>query len=255
MLAQETIGRNFMSQNVKTVYSDSNVAKAVDVMVRNNIGCVVVVDNEGPVGMFTERDLLSKVLRTNKPLQYQLIMEVMSGPLVELDPDKTLDELAKAMVANRGNLTLFEDEELVGIITATDIVRELHRLGKYFDITKFVTGRVEMFHANTDIRLVIGEMDEKRIGSVIIGKDRELLGIFTERDLLKKVLAPNINLETPVGNFVSSPLITGSFGIDGSEAARMMVSHNIKRLPLMKENKLAGIITARDLVAAFASSY
>jgi CBS domain-containing protein len=254
MLAHETLAASLMTRGVKTVYSDSNVAKAVDMMVRNNIGCVVVVDSSGPVGIFTERDLLSKALRQKEPLEYQMIMEVMSRPVIAVDPDKTLDQVAQSMIANKSNLTVFEGGDLVGIITATDIVREIHRLEKNFDIRRFVTSRVEMIHANMDVGLVIEEMDEKRIGSVVIGKDSELSGIFTERDLLKKVLAPKISLDTPVGDLASSPLITAPFGIDGREAARIMVARKIKRLPLLKENKLAGIITARDLVAALASS-
>ena len=43
-------------RQVQTAYYDSNVTKAVDVLEKNNIGCVVVIDNTGPMGIFTERE-------------------------------------------------------------------------------------------------------------------------------------------------------------------------------------------------------
>ncbi len=43
-------------RQVKTAYYDSNVTKAVDVLEKNNIGCVVVIDNTGPMAIFTERE-------------------------------------------------------------------------------------------------------------------------------------------------------------------------------------------------------
>jgi CBS domain-containing protein len=243
--------REIMTKGPLTVYFDSTVRKAIAVMAENNIGSVVVVDNSGPLGIFTERDLLSKVLASEKPLEYQMIEEVMSRSLVEIQPDQTFEPAVKMMNAKKDRLVAFEDEELIGIVTATDLVRAMYKLSKNFDISNFITKNVAMVHANTDVDLVIQKMDETRIGSIVVGRDTEILGIFTERDLLKKVLAPKSNLSAPIVDFVSKPLITANFGIGGWEASQLMVKNNIKRLPVLKDGKLAGIITARDLVQAF----
>ncbi len=243
--------RDLMSKNPKTVYFDSTVSKAIDAMAANDIGSVVVLDNSGPLGIFTERDLLSKVLASDEPLEYQLIEEVMSRSLVEIRPDQSFEQAVKMMNAKKDRLIVFEDGELTGIVTATDLVRTMYKLGKNFDISNFITKNVATVHANTDVDLVIQKMDETRIGSVVVGKDGEILGLFTERDLLKKVLAPNANLNAPIVEFMSKPLITAKYGLGGWEASHIMVENKIKRLPILKDGKLAGIITARDLVQAF----
>ena len=67
-----------MSEHVLTVYSHSNVRKAIEVMAENNIGSVVVIDSSGPRGVFTERDLLSKVLAKGKNLHHQGAVTVLS---------------------------------------------------------------------------------------------------------------------------------------------------------------------------------
>ena len=97
-------------------------------------------------------------------------------------------------------------------------------------------------------------LHEKRVGSVIIDGIKDY-GIFTERDLLVYVLANNADLDGPVGGYSSSPLIVADFGIKGNEAASVMAAHNIKRLGLIKEGKLVGIITARDIVDAYQNGY
>jgi CBS domain-containing protein len=256
MLAQEEYlcVKDFMSRNVKTVFSDSNVSKAVEVMVTHDIGSVIVVDLSGPIGIFTERDLLGKVLVLGRQLDYQIIMEVMSKSIAEIEGDKSLFEAARAMIETKNRLVVFEDGSIEGIITATDIVREIAKSRKNFDVCKFVTRKVDTVHSNMDVSLVIDEMDERRIGSVVVGRNNELLGIFTERDLLRKVLATKISLETPVGQLATKPLISAGSDITGREAALIMNDRKIKRLPLVDSGRLMGILTARDLVEAFAHS-
>jgi CBS domain-containing protein len=95
-------------------------------------------------------------------------------------------------------------------------------------------------------------MGSKRIGSVIVTRGKKPSGIFTERDLLSKFLMKGRTLQTQVGKAVSSPLKTASVGISIHEAAKIMALQHVRRLPLTKKNQLAGIITARDLVEAYA---
>ena len=92
----------------------------------------------------------------------------------------------------------------------------------------------------------------QRIGGVIITCADESLGIFTERDLLTKFLAQDRSLIEEVGNVCSSPLITAPIGISAHNAASIMVAKHVKRLPITKDGKLVGVLSARDLVEAYA---
>jgi CBS domain-containing protein len=104
----------------------------------------------------------------------------------------------------------------------------------------------------TPVSRIAKIMGEKRIGSVIITSKEEPKGIFTERDLLTRFLAKGRSLNTMVSEEFSSPLITVSPGISVHMAAYTMASRHIRRLPTVKGDKLGGIITARDLVEAYA---
>jgi CBS domain-containing protein len=94
-------------------------------------------------------------------------------------------------------------------------------------------------------------MTENHIGSLVVVKDDEALGIITERDILMKVVAMGLrSSEVLVEDIMTKKLkyITEDKSID--EAADMMVKYRIKKLPVVdKKGNLVGIITTSDLIA------
>lgn len=102
----------------------------------------------------------------------------------------------------------------------------------------------------TDICRIMGE---KHIGSVIITRNGKPEGIFTERDLLSKVVLKDINLEeNQVIDYMSSPLTVIKPHYELKEAARAMSQLRIRRLPVVDNGILVGIITSADIVKAIA---
>ncbi len=148
--------------------------------------------------------------------------------------------------------------KLVGIITSSDLIRNLptapETMKVWFDIDYFMSKRVITADNNANVDSVAKLMAAEHVGSVIIVKQREPIGIFTERDLLTKFLAEEKSLKKEVGKACSSPLITTPIGISVHEAASIMNAKHIRRLPITKENKIVGIISANDLVEAYARS-
>ena len=132
MLSEQLVVRDFMSKQLVTAYSDSNVSKAVKLMTEHNIGSVIVQDQEGALGVFTERDLLSKVLRSGRKLEEPILLEVMTRSFNTLSPEATLVDAAKIMTEKKGRLIVFDDGDPIGIVTATVIVRETFRFGMAF---------------------------------------------------------------------------------------------------------------------------
>ncbi len=105
----------------------------------------------------------------------------------------------------------------------------------------------------TPVREVVRIMGQKRIGSVLVSRDGEIYGIFTERDLVSRVLLEG-NLDDEVGKYTSTPLITVSPDYDLKEATRIMADMKIKRLVVVEDGKVVGILTASDIVKAIAKA-
>jgi len=96
-------------------------------------------------------------------------------------------------------------------------------------------------------------MGEKHIGSLIVTIQGKPVGIFTERDLLSKIILKRLKLdEIKVKDYMSTPLTFINSEFDLKEAARIMTQLKIRRLPVIESGKLVGILTSADIIRALA---
>jgi CBS domain-containing protein len=237
-------------------------------MGEKRVGSLIVVKYDTPVGIITERDLLREVVRRGISLekdwlvggvsiQEEKVEEIMSYPLTTISLNSQIKGAAQMMIEKKiRRLGVRDSGKLVGIITASDLVRSLPEIPEtmrvWFEVDYFMTEGVVTADGETSVENVAKIMGEKGIGSVIITRDGEPAGIFTERDLLTKFLAKEKSLKVEVGGVCSSPLITAPIGISVHDAAEVMATKHVRRLPITKDGNLVGILTARDLVEAYA---
>jgi len=244
---------DIMSRNVVTTTVATSMADAAQTMGERHIGSLIVMKYGTPIAIVTERDLLSRVLADGLDLVSTPVEQVMSYPLIKVCPNSEIREAARTMIQKKGRLVVFECGKMVGVITASDLIREMPDAPETsLTVDEFMTGDIVTVDAAETVASVACIMGSKRIGSVIVTRDGKPSGIFTERDLLSKFLMQGKMLDTPVSKAVSSPLKTASLGISIHEAAKIMATQHVRRLPLMKKKQIAGIITARDLVEAYA---
>ncbi len=118
-----TFVNHIMSKNVLTVDKSTSLEEAALNMKKSNIGCVIVTEDTKPVGIVTERDFVIKVAAEGRPL-FTDIYEVMSSPLITINPEETVWEAAE-MMKEKGihKLAVKKNEQIIGIVTTTDIVR------------------------------------------------------------------------------------------------------------------------------------
>ena len=102
--------------------------------------------------------------------------------------------------------------------------------------------------ASTSIKDAAKLMDKNNIGCIIVTKNQLPIGILTERDFVKRVAAKEKPSTTSLEEVMSSPLIEVNLDETVWEAAQIMKTNNIHKLPVKKDNKIIGIVTATDLV-------
>ena len=94
-------------------------------------------------------------------------------------------------------------------------------------------------------------MADRKIGSIIIERQGEPIGIVTERDMLERVVSLCRDpCETKMREIMSSPLVTISKDIGILDAMRKMRENGISRLVVMENNTLLGIVSERDIIRA-----
>jgi len=120
------IVRDIMSKDVKVVGADSSVKEVVAAMNKFNIGSIVVVQSERPVGVISERDILRRVVEPSLAPATLTARQVMTSPVITISETATLDEAARLMAKkNVRKLPVMNKEKLVGILTFTDIVNRV----------------------------------------------------------------------------------------------------------------------------------
>lgn len=113
---------------------------------------------------------------------------------------------------------------------------------------------------NTDVKTITPDstvqkaakkMDEFGIGSLIVVKDGKLTGIVTERDILEKVVAKaKLSSQVMVKDIMTKEVIMVRPDMEVEDASEIMMEKRIKKLPVIKDDSLIGIITATDIVTA-----
>ena len=257
-----------MNREVVTIAPENTLYDAARIMGEQHIGSLIVVKYDTAVGIITERDLLREVadkeialekdwLVGGVSIKEKTVEEVMSYPLIKIAMKASVKEAARMMLEKKIRRIAVSDEgRVVGIITAADLIRCIPEtpedMDLWFEVDYFMRRNITSVDEETSVEDVAKVMGEKRVGSVIVTRNGEPTGIFTERDLLTKFLAEDRSLKIEVGKACSSPLITGTLGINIHGAATIMTTKHIKRLPIAKDGKLVGILSARDLVEAYA---
>ncbi len=186
-----------MEGNVITLYEKDSIKDALVIMMKKNIGGIPIIDSDRRVkAIVSERDfvwLMSDVI-TGKTVN-----DYMSKKVITASPDMSVGAATKSMISNGfRRLPIIRDNVLIGIITASDILRFLGG-GEMFN--RFVTGNSkEVFEVpirtliSRDIVFIRSEEDlgkaasimlSKNVGSLPVLEDGELRGIITERDFVR----------------------------------------------------------------------
>jgi CBS domain-containing protein len=139
-MTKEVIVKEAMKANPVFVGPKLTVLDAAKLMKKKKIGNVIVVEDKQPVGILTESDILKKVVAEGKTPNKILVEDVMSTPIIVIDPYVTLDAAMKTMgKCNIRRLPVIEKGKLIGIITQRDISRIspiLHEISQeWYDIT------------------------------------------------------------------------------------------------------------------------
>lgn len=194
--------REIMTRDVITMSNKSSIGDTIKNMISNHVGAIPIVDGDKKlVGIVTERDF---ALALAGVLTDELVEDYMTTDVITITPGTPLETSSKLMVRNSfRRAPVVEEDKLIGIITSTDI------LSFFVDKKCFsqMTSNKGTDVLNTKISEImeknmvtmepltrLGDLcevfKEKNIGGVPVVKNGVLLGIITERDILKAI---NIN--------------------------------------------------------------
>lgn len=259
-----TVG-DFMHRTLEVVSPETTVVGAAERMKEKRLGSLLVVsaNAEGRVsnrsGIVTETDLTRKVLAKGMDPSLALVDQIMTSPLLTITPDRPMLDASHLMETDHVRyLCVSNKDEIVGIISVRDLVRyfvdseggpirDLDNV--YRPLSVLMRTTMETIASERTVQEAAQLMAEKRIGSLLVLEAGEMVGIVTETDLVRKVIAARLPASsTRVGAVMNYPLIQIDINHTVRDASRLMAEKRIRHLAVTEENKVVGLLSVRDLV-------
>ena len=116
--------RDIMAKNVKTVRTDDSALDAVVKMNKFDVGSVLVVNGNRPVGIITSKNILSRVVESRLDAGTIRAKDIMSAPLITVESDTSIEDAAKLMAQKKiKQLVIMDREKIHGILSTSDLVK------------------------------------------------------------------------------------------------------------------------------------
>ncbi len=133
-----------------------------------------------------------------------------------------------------------------------------HRYSKSVENTEqigaYMSAPVLSIDSDTSIKDTVQFMESKNVGSLLVKKKEDYVGIVTERDLTRKVLGMGLDpAATTVESIMTTPILSLEAAEPVEDANKYMAKHGIRHLGVTEDGKIVGLLSVRDLVSFYAN--
>jgi len=116
-------------------------------------------------------------------------------------------------------------------------------------VKSIMSKEIEKVNIDDSVKDVAKTMATKKIGSVLVEQNGNLIGIITETDIVRKVVGQDMSLQDTIASkIMNSPILTVDAEASILDANDTMDKHNIRHLAVSEEGAIVGVISVRDLI-------
>ena len=153
--------KDVMSSPVVAINENAPANKVAELMDKNDLGCIIVTSKEGkPLGILTERDLVVRVLSKNVMPDSVKAEEVMTSPLITIEPDETISEVARKMSRlNIRRLGVVYKGTLIGLVSSKDVLAVMPELIEIIQEKALIEGENRAEEAKEESEPLVGHCD------------------------------------------------------------------------------------------------
>jgi len=248
---EEIMTREVISAGVSDKISD-----VIATMALKNVGCVMIADNQVPVGIFTEQDLLKRVMNKSVELKKTDIQDVMTAPIHAVGQETHIVEaLGKMVKGNFRHLLVLGNKWMtVGMISMRDILKLAVKLGKSLVETQTIGSIMSTDPTTVDasqtIMKTIEIMNKEDTGCVVVLSNGQPKGIFTERDVLKRVAIKDVDTrKTAIREVMTVGFVSENHSALIGEVLAEMNKWGFRNMPIRSDGgHLVGIVSMRNVL-------
>lgn len=242
--------RQVAQQQLVTCSPSSKVATIVGLMAKNNIGCVLVCEENRPVGIVTRRDIM-RLTVAGQSFEHIPVSECMSSPVSTISTTATIDEAGLRFIAEgfRHLVVIDENNELFGVLSETDVVNSQGVEHDLFlrSVAEIISKDALVIPEHETVRLAVERLETTGHSAALICNGKDIVGILTENDLM--VSMADGDLDLPLKDFASANLVSVEADLSLYNARKIFRQHSFHHLGVKRhDGEIIGLISYSDIL-------
>lgn len=234
----------------------ATIHRVMAIMVAEDVGRVIITDDEVPVGIFTEKDVLKRVIGTPIDAQRASIKDVMTTPVRAVREETRIVDAFARMFRGKYRHLLVRGRrgKIIGIVSMRRILNLAVELGQGISESRTLcdiqTAPIVSVEESTTVQAAVDLMNERGLSAVIVTADGIPTGIFTERDVLTRVATQDLERrQTPVKQVMTAPLVAMPRTTVVGDVLAEMYRRDIRNMPVQDSlNQLVGLIAMPEIL-------
>ncbi len=245
-----------MTTQLTTAPVSATVFQVMEIMVAEDVGRIIIADNEVPVGVFTEKDVLKRVVGASIDAKKVDIKSVMTAPIRAVREETHIVDAFARMYRGKFRHLLVRGRrgKIIGIVSMRRILNLAVELGQGLSETRSLgdigAAPIVSIDESSTVRETVALMNERGVSAVIITGAGKPTGIFTERDILKRVATKEVDLNvTGVKQVMTAPLLTMPRAALIGDVLAEMYRRDIRNMPVSgDQGELLGLVAMPEIL-------
>jgi CBS domain-containing protein len=251
--------REYASKTLVSVRPEALLAEVQDLMLEHDISAVPVIDERGEMrGLLSTTDIVreagagaSDPARTRITPPPRHARDLMRRDVISVDENAPIAEAASKMTAYRiHRVVVLRDGAPVAVLSTRDAVRAMlaHRID--IPLARVMSSPVETIDEGETIRLAIQRLADANVHGLVVVDGTWPIGVFTHTEAMHAHALPPMFMDTPVEGVMSYETICLDIDTPLYRAAGYVVQMRVRRILVVQDRELRGIVSGFDLVRA-----
>ncbi|MGH7871317.1 MAG: CBS domain-containing protein [Candidatus Binatia bacterium] len=245
-----------MTTNLTAAPVTASIFEVVELMVAQDVGRVIITDADVPVGIFTEKDVLKRVVSADLEPRKTKIQKVMTSPIRAVVEETHIVDAFARMYRGKYRHLLVRGRrgKIIGILSMRRILNLAVELGQGASETRIVAEIAAatpiLVDESTTVCATVDLMNQRGVSAVIATQNGSPSGIFTERDLLKRVAAQEVDGKVAaIKQVMTSPIIKMPRSTLVGDVLAEMYRRDIRHMPVSGTgDDLVGLLSMPEIL-------